>query len=37
MDALKAGFAFRSKGGNHLETLSGEEIKVPKGKITATI
>ena len=31
--AIKAGFTFRSSGGEYLETLSGEEIKVPRNKI----
>jgi len=31
--AIKAGFTFRSSDGEYLETLSGEEIKVPSKKI----
>jgi hypothetical protein len=31
--AIKAGFTFKSTGGEYLETLSGEEIKIPKQKI----
>lgn len=30
--AIKAGFMFRSSSGDYLETLSGEEIKVPRDK-----
>ncbi len=31
--AIKADFTFRTSGGYYLETLSGEEIKVPRDKI----